>query len=213
MTEIGDTAVKTSVHLLCKNIQCDDRIVRQKALKDLLRIVAGPLDADEARELFDHTYLHIIKCYADKFETSRALATSIFGRFVECLPSDNDYYLGYLVPVLKRRIGMSEIVEDSEEMRLQLIEQVYQIVDKFKYKKDGKCLLLTSYNDIMDILAKTLTDPYSAVQQQACQVIKIMPKATPFQGDKLPPLVVPLIALLKHRHSAVRILGIETLGE
>lgn len=213
MEEIGDTAPISTVHLLCKNLQCDERVVRQKALKDLLKTVSAGLEPSHAKDLFDETYLHIIKCYSDKFETSRALAANIFSKFIVSLPADNDYYLGYLVPVLKRRIGMKEIVEDSEELRLQLVEQLYQIVDKFRYKKDGKCHLLTSYNDIMDILVKTLNDPYSAVQQQTCQVIKIMPKATPFQGEKVPPLAPLSAALLKHRHSAVRILGIETLGE
>lgn len=201
-----------SVDVLCKNIQSAERAVRQKALNNLLQIVSFGLEPTYAKELFDTTYLHIIKCYSDKFETSRSLAASIFSKFIDSLPSNNDHYLGYLVPVLKRRIGMKEIVEDSEEMRLQLMQQLHQIVDKFKYKNEGEDRLLSSYNDIMDILLKTLTDPYSAVQQQACHVIKIMPKATPFQGGRVPLLAPSLINLLKHRHSPVRILAIETIG-
>lgn len=213
MCEAGDQPDNIAVDALCKDLQNPDRTLRQKALRDLLEMVSSKTVPEEAKQLFDLTYLHIIKCYSDRFETSRSLAASVFSKFIECLSSANSYYLDYLVPVLKRRIGMKEIIEESEELRLQLIEQVYLIVNKFKYKNAGEDFLLTSFNDIMDILLKTLCDPYAAVQRQACEVIKIMPKATPFQGDKIPPLVTPLISLLKHRHSAVRILAVETLGK
>lgn len=213
MSQADNTAESgATIDLLCRDLQSMERVLRQRALKDLLKLVTMHLEFSYIKDLFDVTYLHIIKCYTDKFETSRSLAAKIFSQFIEKLPPDNNYYLGYLVPVLKRRLGMKEIIEDSEEMRLELVEQLALLVDKFKYKNDGDNFLLSSYNDIMDILLKTLNDPYSAVQRMACMVIKLMPKATPFNGDKIPPLAVPLMNLLKHRQSPVRILAIETLG-
>lgn len=196
-----------NLEIICKNVQNPERMIRQKALKDLLAFcVSEEIEKRDVVEVFDSCYLYILKCYADKFETCRSFACTIVSELLERLP-ENDFYLGYIIPVLTKRIGQSEIIEESEELRLDLVKQLLQMVNKFKTEDR----LLKSYNDIMDILIKTLRDPYPAVQRESCEVIKILSEESCFHY-RAEALVNPLIAILRHRHSANRILAISALG-
>lgn len=209
-----DNDSRFQIELLCKNIQSPERLVRQKALKQFLELVTQEPELNNDHEVFNAAYLYIIKCYGDKYESCRSLAAEIISQLITTINGDNtnELYLDYVIPVLRRRIGQKEIIEDSEELRLQLMEQLYEIVNKFHYNECiGDCLM-KSYNDIMDIMMKCLTDPYAAVQRQCCKVIQLLATATPSFYAKAELLISPLISLLSHRHSGIRVIAIETLG-
>lgn len=200
-----------SLDILCKNIQSTERSVRQSALKELLKIASKEITIDlKLEEIIDATLLFLIKCYTDRFESCRSLAASVFSQFIVNIPKLNDRYLDYIVPTLHRRIGMPEIIEESEELRLQLVEQVHDIVKKFT-NKDGKDYLMNSYNDLVDIIIKTLTDPFTNVQRTCCEIIIELADSSPTFPVKAESLVDPLILLLSHRQSATRISAIQAL--
>jgi dynein assembly factor 5, axonemal len=204
-------------------IQNQERMVRQRALKEFLEYCQSKenLSSDNAIEIFDSTYLCLIKCYSDKYEMCRSLACSIINEILKHL-IQNDYYLSLLVPVIaKRLVYVHEIVEESEEMRLQLLKQLNYIINKYKdfnstgsvrKNSDGEDRLLKPYNDIMDILKICLCDNYPAVLRECCEIIKITAIASPSFHYRAEALVDPLIFMLKHRHSAIRIASIEALG-
>lgn len=209
-----DNIVENEIEILCKKLQTTERSIRQSALKELLKIFAKESQSDSSpKEWFDATHLHLIKCYADRFEMCRSLAASIISEFVLNTSGANDYCLDYIVPVLKRRIGQGSIVEDSEELRLQLIQQTLDVVQVFSSKRDGEDPLMRHYNDIIDIIMKTLTDPYTCVQRKSCEVINALAGATRTFYSRAESLVNPLIVLLSHRQSATRVIAIETLGQ
>lgn len=198
---------------MCRKLQNTERSIRQAALKELLKMAAKESPSDIGpEEWFGATYLYIIKCYSDRFEMCRSLAASIISEFILSTSNVNDSYLDYIAPVLKRRIGQGGIVEESEELRLQLIEQTLNVVQVFSSKRDGEDPLMRHYNDIFDIILKTLTDPYPCVQRKSCEVINALAGATRTFDSRAESLVDPLIALLSHRQSATRVIAVDTLG-
>jgi dynein assembly factor 5 len=202
-------------------IQNQERMVRQRALKEFLEFCqnANNLSSENAIEIFDSTYLCLIKCYSDRFEMCRSLACSIIGEILKYL-QQNDYYLSLLVPVIAKRLATPEIIEESEEMRLQLLQQLNYIVNKYKdlnltgtvNTREGEDRLLKPYNEIMDILKICLTDSYPAILKECCEVIKITAMASPSFHYRAEVLAEPLTILLKHRHSNIRIAAVEALG-
>lgn len=210
MSSPNDGAKNFELQVLCKNIQSTEKSVRQLALKNLSKIVCEQNDDDKLKSLLDQTYLHLIKCYADPFESTRCLAISTVSQFLNGFEQRNEYFLDYILPTIRRRIGLPELIEESEEIQLQLLQQVHEIVDKFQ--SDGDDLLMRSYNDIIDIVARNLINKYANAHRQSCEVIKVLATATPSFRMRAESLVDPLIELLSHRQSASRTLAVQTLG-
>lgn len=203
---------KFQIEFLNKNIQSSERLVRQQSLTKLLELCESTqLTETEAMELFDLCYLSILKCYSDKFESCRNSSVLLITAILRHLP-DNDFYIETIVPVLTRRIGRTEIVEDSEEMRLLFVEQLFQLIQKFTSQNADKDPLQGVYNDIIDILIKTLRDPYPVVQRISCNVVRALAAATTSFHGRAEQLAIPLISMLGHRQSPSRIAAIETLG-
>uniref|UniRef100_A0A182T4L9 Dynein axonemal assembly factor 5 TPR repeats domain-containing protein n=1 Tax=Anopheles maculatus TaxID=74869 RepID=A0A182T4L9_9DIPT len=205
---------KMSTESFCAAVQNPDRMVRQRALKDFEKNFIHGTETDEqcSRRLFDETYLHILRCYGDRFESVRTLAVSAMDALLVKLPT-NDYYLSCIVPVLAKRIGQAETIEESEELRLQLLEQLEALVVKYS-DPDGSHAdpLLKVFDSVVDILIKTLRDPYPAAQKKACEIVMLLAEATPSLHYRAEALVEPAKSILPHRHSANRIAAIETLG-
>uniref|UniRef100_A0A4Y0BL63 Dynein assembly factor 5, axonemal n=1 Tax=Anopheles funestus TaxID=62324 RepID=A0A4Y0BL63_ANOFN len=204
---------KMSTESFCAAIQNPDRMVRQRALKTFEETFIKGTESDaECSRLFDETYLHILRCYSDRFESVRTLAVSVMDVLLSKLPT-NDYYLDCMVPVLAKRIGQAETIEDSEELRLVLLEQVETLVVKYS-DPDGSHgdPLLKVFDSVVDILVKTLRDPYPAAQKKSCEIVMALAVATPSLHYRAEVLVAPAKTILAHRHSANRIAAIETLG-
>lgn len=201
------------------NIQNPERMVRQRALKELLEFCQDKINVSEenAIEIFDSVYLCLIKCYNDKFEMIRSLACSIISEILRSM-EQNDYYLSLLVPIIAKRLASQDILEESEELRLQLLQQLNYVISKYKaLKRTGTVRgqpddpLFQSYNDIVDILKCSLLDAYPAILKISCEIIKATADFASFHY-RAEALVEPLISLLKHRHSPIRVASIEALG-
>ena len=199
------------LEVLCKNIQSNDKSIRQTALKVLQETVSKQTSDDDLKILFDQTYLYLIKCYADRFEATRSLAISVVDQFLHSFQIRNESILDYILPIVRRRIGLPELIESSEEIQLKLLEQLELIVDKFQSMNDD--FLMRSYNDIMDIAARNLSNQYSNAYRQCCKVIQVLATATPSFYMRAECLIDPLIELLSHRQSASRVTAVETLGK
>ncbi|XP_058130428.1 dynein axonemal assembly factor 5 [Anopheles ziemanni] len=203
----------TFIESFCLKTRNPDRMVRQRALKDFEANFLATVSSTECANIFDETYLDILRCYSDRFESVRILAVTTIDTLLEKLPA-NEYYLGYIVPVLAKRIGRAEIVEESEELRLQLLEQLGRLVEKYS-DRDGQRgdPLLKVFDDIVDILIKTLRDPFPAAQKKSCEIVLAIAGATPSLHYRAEALVAPAKSVLGHRHAANRIVAVEALGE
>lgn len=210
MSSSDEIRKNLELEVLGKNIQSTERSVRLKALKNLLEIVSNQSNDDDLKKLLDQIYLHLIKCYTDPFESVRSLAISIVSQFLRSFETRNEFFLDYILPIIRRRIGLPELIEESEETQLQMLEQVHEIIEKFQ--SDGEDFLMRSYNDIIDITARNLANKYANAHRQCCDVIKTLATATPSFRMRADILVDPLIELLSHRQSASRTSAVETLG-
>lgn len=199
-----------SLEVLCKNIQSSEKSVRHKALEELLEIVSKQTNDDDLKKLLEQTYLHLIKCYTDRFETIRCLAISVVSQFLNNFQIRNDFFLEYIIPIIRRRIGLPEMIEGSEELQLKLLEQIEGIVDKFRANEAD--FLMRSFNDIIDIVVRNLSNKFANAHRQCCKVIRVLATATPSFCMRAETLIDPLIELLLHRQSATRITATETLG-
>lgn len=198
------------VELLCKNIQSNEKAKQQTALKELLEIVSQQTNDVDLKRILDQTYLHLVKCYTDRFESTRSLAILIVNAFLSRFHGRDEFFLEYILPTIRRRIGLPEMIEESEEVQLQLLEQIGQIVDKFQSTNED--FLMRVYNDVLDILIRNLSNQYANAHRQCCKVIQLLATATPSFYVRAENLVDPLIALLSHRQSATRTTAVETLG-
>ncbi|XP_052867817.1 dynein axonemal assembly factor 5 [Anopheles cruzii] len=203
---------KAYIESFCANVQNPDRSVRQRALKQFAEQWILSVPDSACVTVFDDTYLYLLRCYSDRFESIRTMAVEAVNAMLEKLPA-NGYYLGYIVPVLAKRIGQAEIVEESEELRLLLLEQLERLIEKYRDPEGaGGDPLLKVFDEIVDVLIKTLRDPFPAAQKKSCEIVIALSTATPSLHYRAEALVVPAKSVLAHRHSANRIVAIEMLG-
>lgn len=192
------------------SLQSESKMTRKQALMSINEEIfenAANQDCD-LTVVFPEIYAYILKSFSDPAEACRETAALIISNFIERLPL-NDYYLTYILPVIVRRIGCPEIVDDSEEIRLLLIELVHKILDKYKVTH----LLSPFINDLTSILTKTVTDPYPKVKLEACECIikvtKMLQRDFHFQSESY---VKPILSNFAHQHSRVRVAAIKAIG-
>nr|ANG83464.1 HEAT repeat-containing protein [Biston betularia] len=191
-------------------LQSESKMARKKALLD---VNAEVFENEEnaycdATVIFPEIYAYILKSFSDPSEGCREAAAKIIANFIDKLPL-NDYYLTYILPVLVRRIGCPEIVEDSEEIRLVLMELVHKILDKYKVTH----LLSPFINDFTNILTKTATDPYPKVKLEACECIMLLTKVLARDFHlQCESYVKPVLSNFAHQHYRVRVAAIKAIG-
>ncbi|XP_022120793.2 dynein axonemal assembly factor 5 [Pieris rapae] len=191
-------------------LQSESKLERKHALQKIYEeIFENPQNSDcDLSLVFPDIYAYVLKSFLDESEACREKAISIMSNFIQHLPL-NDYYLTYILPVIVRRIGCAEIVEESEEIRLVLIELVHVIIDKYK----GTHLLSSFMNDFTSILTKTSTDPFPKVKLEACECIilitKILQRDFHFQSESY---VKPVLSNFAHQHFRVRVASIRAIG-
>src|SRR5690349_8524818 len=184
-------------------MQNQERMTRQRVLKELLEFCEseGNLNSENSIEIFDSVYLCLIKCYSDKFEMCRSLSASIVSELLKHL-EQNDYYLSLVVPVIAKRLAVQDLVEESEELRLQLLKQLKFIINKYRdlnttgtvqSHSDGEDRLLKPYNDIVDILKISLLDSYPAILKECCEIILLTAVASPSFHYRAEALADPLM--------------------
>lgn len=101
-------------------------------------------------------------------------------------------------------------------MRLQLLKQLNFIITKYADLNvgagDGNDRLLKPYNDIVDTLLCLRNDTFAALLKEFCEIIKVTASATPSFHYRAEALAEPVIRLLNHRQSPVKIAAIEALA-
>lgn len=204
------------IDLIARDIQQPDRSKRQAALKRLHETVQSETDHHALNAILDEIYLHLLKCYYDKFESCRSLAIAIVCEIVHKLGGRQPFVYEYIVPAIRKRIGLAEMHESSEEIQLQLLRQVATICAEQSVDgamtDDAEPMVVRAYNDIIDIVVKNLTNCFADAQRQCCAIVQCLAMPSNRFAVNAERLVDPLIRMLKHRQSSSRITAIETLG-
>ncbi|XP_028164932.1 dynein assembly factor 5, axonemal [Ostrinia furnacalis] len=191
-------------------LQSESKMARKQALMNINKeIFEEPANQDcDLTVVFPEVYSYVLKSFSDVSEACREASALIISNFIDRLPL-NDYYLTYILPVIVRRIGCPEIVEESEELRLVLIQLVRKIVEKYKVTH----LLSPFINDFTSILTKTSADPFPKVKLEACDCIilltQVLQRDFHFQCESY---VKPVLSNFAHQHFRVRVAAIKAIG-
>ncbi|XP_050670875.1 dynein axonemal assembly factor 5 [Leptidea sinapis] len=191
-------------------LQSESKMARKQGLLRINEeIFHNPVNAEcDLAVVFPEIYAYILKSFSDVSEACRGTAILIISNFIKRLPL-NDYYLTYIFPIIVRRIGCPEIVEESEEIRLDLIQLVHDIIQKYR----GTHLLNSFMNSFTSILTKTSMDPYPKVKLEACECIillsNVLQRDFHFQAESY---IKPVLTNYAHQHFRVRVASIKAIG-
>lgn len=189
-------------------LQSEEKRKRKSSLDELRKLLFSYLKSSPSL-LDDHEdiYKAIVRCFGDESEACRESAVNL----LRDLLLDNislHLNLTLLVPVLSRRLGSTEVVEASEEVRCSLVELLHTVLKRAE--KD----IFPYFNDITQILAKTIVDPYPKIKRESCECVSALAFAIPenfhMQSESL---VKPLVQTLTHQQYRVRVSAILALGK
>ncbi|XP_061556656.1 LOW QUALITY PROTEIN: dynein axonemal assembly factor 5-like [Phycodurus eques] len=185
----------------------DDKSTRKRALESIKReTVDKKLSAVALQELFSALLKPLLKCLSDPMERCREIAILLISEFIRCVPEPQES-LPYLMPCLAQRFGDKELLEPAEELRLSATRMLSLTVEVC-----GK-QLAPYLNEMMNILQRTVVDPFPDVKRESCKCTvnfaKCVPEHFHMQAESL---VKPLMQTIAHQHSKVRVSVIEATG-
>ncbi|XP_058791450.1 dynein axonemal assembly factor 5 [Phymastichus coffea] len=195
---------------ICASLQSEDKFKRKQALREILKDILSSVDSlDEKRllELWEIFHRPVVRVLHDPAEACRDSSLEILKVFLMRLPC-SDKNIVYIIPILSKRLGSQELIEQSEEVRLKCVQLLRAVVLKYQDK-------LTSYfDDLVKILTRTVTDKYPNVKKESCDCISEMAKviAADFYA-KSEVFVKPVLTNIAHQHHRIRVTTVTTIGE
>ncbi|KAJ8931253.1 hypothetical protein NQ314_015857 [Rhamnusium bicolor] len=192
-------------------LQSHDRKVRKQSYIDMEKFLSNEdFNNQELRNIFCETHMYILNGLRDKTETVREQAiTFLHYFFINKLPL-NDFYLTYLFPVLVERMGSVELIEESEEIRLLLLQLLDAIITKYSNTSQLKPFLC----DSVLILAETVKDKYPAIKELSCHTVIKLAKGLPTDFHMQAEILIkPIISCFYHQRYKVRLESINAVGE
>ncbi|XP_015588991.1 dynein assembly factor 5, axonemal [Cephus cinctus] len=195
---------------ICVSLQAGDKKRRKEGLEEILNVVSdaqNTLETKNLEKIWEDIHKHIVRILNDQAEACRDLSIEILKKFFECLPV-SDKNIIYIIPVLARRLASQELIETSEEVRLNCILLLKLII--LKYKEHLPIYL----EDLLGILARTVADNYPNVKKESCECISLLAKSIPnYFYSHSDILVKPILSNFTHQHYKVRVASIKTIGD
>nr|XP_023027609.1 dynein assembly factor 5, axonemal [Leptinotarsa decemlineata] len=197
---------------MCLGLQSSDRKIRKEAYISIEKYLRShsELSNQELRNIFSETYMYTLNGLRDKTESVREQAIE-FVKFliIEKLPI-NDYYLSYVFPLLVERIGSVELIEESEEIRLQMVKLLDAIITKYSNTNQLKPFL----NDSVIILAEAVKDKFPLMKELSCRLILKLANALPRDFHcQAGNLIKPVLSCFGHQRYKIRVESIKAIGE
>eukprot|EP00759_Apiculatamorpha_spiralis_P059307 PhF_6_TR985/c0_g1_i1/m.1922/K19759/DNAAF5; dynein assembly factor 5, axonemal len=187
-----------------------DRSKRKSALERILAAISNGTVSPTDR----HAVLKAsLKCFEDKVERCRETALAIVSQYVERSAVEDGWVdtetLDWILPILVTRIGQPDVVEESEELRLQLLTCALDILKQFSHDIGSQGFV--EYYTTM--LAVCLKDAFPEMKKKACQGVRMLCDSVDHQ--RLKNLALPLAKVVKfqamqHKHSAVRMEALDS---
>lgn len=158
-------------HLNCLNE--DNKSTRKRALEIIKRETIGKgLSSSVLQEVFNALLKPLLKCLSDPMERCRETAITTITEFIRCVPKPEES-LPYLMPCLAQRLGEKEILEPAEELRLLAVEMLTLTLEVCGTH------LAPYLNEMMNILQKTIVDPFPDVKKESCKCTVNFAKCVP----------------------------------
>jgi dynein assembly factor 5 len=194
---------------ICTSLQAEDKLKRKQALQKIFKDVLKPLetlDEKNSLELWEVLHRPVVRILHDQVEACRDLALDILKKFLLHLPC-SDKNIIYIIPIMTKRLGSQELIEQSEEVRLKCIILLRAIISKYQDK------LKSYFEDFVTILTRTVTDKYPNVKKESCDCICDLAKA--MESDfysRSEAFIRPILFNISHQHYKIRVTTVETLG-
>lgn len=158
-------------HLNCLNE--DNKSTRKRAIELIKReTIDKGLSSSVLQEVFVAILKPLLKCLSDPMERCRETALTIITEFIRCVPKPEEC-LPYLMPCLAQRLGEKEIQEPAEELRLSCVEML-----TLTSEVCGKHLA-PYLSEMVNILQRTIVDPFPDVKRESCTCIINFAKCVP----------------------------------
>ena len=108
------------------------------------------------------------------------------------------------------RVGDTPFPETSEELRLQVLEVLYDVI---KHPKCDESILISLAEKIILSLAKALTDTFPAVKRFGADIVIFLANSIPTQFRmSFKPLLKSLVGNANHQHSKTRSATLKAIG-
>lgn len=207
-SEISDVLQNINRHVNC--LGEENRNTRKRAIEGIKKEIFGRKPCVEGivlQGVLSEIVKSLLKLLSDPVEKCRELTVSLLSQFLEKIPEAHEF-LPFVIPVITQRLGQPELIEPSEELRLQLVILVQQIVSLVDKK------IAPYLDDVIKILQHTIVDQYPEVKKESCkcasQIAKCIPEYFHMQSESL---IKPLLQSISHQHSRVRVEVIKAIGK
>jgi hypothetical protein len=186
--------------LLNHDLNClvdSDRGIRLRASDKLSKSLLEP----SVSPIFVGTCLRpLLRAFSDTVERCRTSAIAVVSHWVAKDPAVARGSLPLLVPVLVERIGQPVVAEETEELRLALVELVLSALNVAEEE-------VADYKEeIVLILTRALADSFADVKKTACQAVEALVRVAPRHASTASPaLIKAVVPNLKHSHFKVRV--------
>ncbi|XP_069761893.1 dynein axonemal assembly factor 5-like [Narcine bancroftii] len=192
-------------HLNC--LGSESKSARQRALEGIRAEAAErPLPSGVRQRVLAAVLRPLLGALSDPAERCREFAVATVAELLRAAPRPHDA-LPYLLPAAVQRLGLPELAEPAEELRLALVELLVLVVELC----GGR--LAAYLDDMVRILQRTIVDPFPEVKKKSCECATKYAKWTPetfhMQSESL---IKPLMQTISHQHSKVRVAVIQTTG-
>jgi len=189
-----------------------DRIVRKKAVERLQKSLLSDRKAKQefvVRLFLEELHKPLFRMFGDPMEKCRELALVMAPQFIDMVSLiELENILPVLLAGLLGRLRTLPFPEPSEELRHETLKFLSHLIDI------GKEKLEPFTSDVVDALAKALTDTCPDCKKECCEIVKKV--SAFFDGERLSraggPLVTNLLANLQHQQWKVRRATLDSLG-
>mmetsp|Transcript_21120 Transcript_21120/g.45100 ORF Transcript_21120/g.45100 Transcript_21120/m.45100 type:complete len:933 (+) Transcript_21120:93-2891(+) len=189
-----------------------DRMVRRGAIIKLEKTL---ISSGKVKELFvkrlflEDLHKPLFRCFADQTEKCREVSVAMTLQLVDMVSLDElENLLPLLLAALLGRIRTLPFPEQSEELRLEILRLLSHLFSLCKER------LAPFAGDIIDGLAKALTDTCPDAKKECCEITKKL--AACINGERISragaPLIASLLANLRHQQWKVRRATLDCLG-
>lgn len=192
---------------ICVMLQSEVKKRRIQGLKEIFKLLELKQSENEILQLFDIINKSLLRILNDSVEECRDRTLEIIKLFIINLKA-NDKYIMYLLPILSKRLGSSEQIETSEEVRLKCVILLKIIILKYEN-------LLASYiDDLTKILVQTVADNYPLVKRESCDCISEFAKnLSRYFYTQSQNFVKPILNNFTHQHYKIRVASVKTIGD
>lgn len=189
-----------------------DRNTRRNALVRLEKVLVSSRKAPVehiSRVYLGELHKPLFKLYADASEKCRELSLAMtLAFFDDAPPEDLENILPILLSALLARVRTLPFPEQSEEIRLEVLKVLNKAVDTCTTR-------LNQYShDVLDGIAKALTDTCPDAKKECCNLVKKI--CVHFDGARISKaggqMVSSLLGNLKHQHWKVRKATVDSLA-